>query len=136
MTITSSLRNEFMIWNVETLFESCVVKVNDGRNTFLVIVVYRPLSSSLQEILRQYESLLDALTQQHYPFYVMRDFNVDLMRHNVLTCNKGLKFLNISLLHGLLPTCLLPSRICDNHATLLDNIFTSENCFDTHIIFI
>ena len=40
MTLTSSLRNDFLIWNVEMLFESCVVEVNDGRNTFLVIVVY------------------------------------------------------------------------------------------------
>ncbi|MFO7795213.1 MAG: reverse transcriptase family protein [Promethearchaeia archaeon] len=130
----SSLRNEFMVWNVEMLFESCVVEVNDGRNTFLVIVVYRPPSSSIQEFLSQYESLLDALTQQHHPFYVMGDFNIDLMRHNVSTSNKGLEFLNISFLHGLSPTCLLPSRICDNHATLIDNIFTSENCLDTHII--
>ena len=101
---------------------------------FSVIVVYRPPSSSLQEFLRQYESLVDALTQQNHPFYVMGDFNVDLMRHNAVTSNKGIAFLNISFLHGLLPTCLLPSRICDNHATLIDNIFTSQNCFDTHII--
>ena len=46
---TSSLRNDYMIWNVEMLPESCVVEVNDGRNKFLVIVVYRPPSSSLQE---------------------------------------------------------------------------------------
>ena len=64
----------------------------------------------------------------------MGDFNVDLMRHNAVTSNKGMAFLNISFLHGLLPTCLLPSRICDNHATLIDNIFTLQNCFDTHII--
>ena len=64
----------------------------------------------------------------------MGDFNVDLMRHNAVTSNKGMAFLNISFLHGLLPSCLLPSRICDNHATLIDNIFTSQNCFDNHII--
>ena len=55
---TSSLRNDFVIWNVEIVFESCVVEVNDGKNTFLVIVVYRPPSPSLQEFLRQYESLM------------------------------------------------------------------------------
>ena len=55
---TSSLRNDFLIWNVEMLFQICIVEVNDGRNTFLVIVVYRPPSSSLQEFLRQYESLM------------------------------------------------------------------------------
>ena len=108
--------------------------MNDGRNAFLVIVVYQPPSSSLQEFLRQCESLLDALTQQHHQFYGMGDFNFDLMRHNALTSNKGLAFSNIPFLHGLLPTCLLPLRICDNHVTIIDNIYISQNCFDAHII--
>ena len=77
------------------LFESCVVEVNDGRNTFFVIVVYRPPSSSLQKFLRQYESLVDVLTLQNHPFYVMGDFNVDLMSHNAVTSDKRIAFLNI-----------------------------------------
>ena len=106
-----------MTWNVEMLFESCVVEVNDGKNTFLAIVMYQVLF--LQEFLRQYESLLNSLTQQHHPFYVMRDFNIDLMLHNTLPSNKGLLFSNTKFLHGLLPTGLLLSKICDAYNVLI-----------------
>ena len=64
----------------------------------------------------------------------MGNFNVDLMRHNALIANKGLEFLNISFSHGLVPTCLLPPRICDNHVILIESIFTSKNYFDDHVI--
>ena len=67
-------------------------------------------------------------------FYVMGDFNINLIRHNASTSNKELEFLHTSFLHDFLPTCLLPSRICDQHATLIDNIFTSDNYLITHII--
>ena len=59
------------------------------------------------------DSFLDALNR--HSFYVMGGFDIDMngvvvviMPYNVLTSNKGLEFLNVSFLHGLLPSCLVP----------------------------
>ena len=38
------------------------------------------------------------------------------------------------LCQGLLPSFLIPTRIDDNGATLIDNIFSNSICFSTFVI--
>ena len=44
------------------------------------------------------------------------------------------EFLELILFQGLLPSCLIPTRIDDNGATLMDNIFSNSICFSTFVI--
>ena len=59
----------------------------------------------------------------------MRDFNIDLSKHN--NHAGTMLFLEIMYSYGVFPLITKPTRITSDSATLIDNIFTN-NCFQAH----
>ena len=53
------------------------------------------------------------------------DFNIDFLNKD---CNKSTSFLNTSYSPSLLPIISKPTRITDNSATLIDNLFNNKPC--------
>ena len=92
----------------------------------LVGVVYRRPGTSVQIFNDAFAGFLTIIASENRPCYIMGDFNIDLLNSNF--CN--LMFLNNLLSNGFYPTIDRPTRIRENSATLIDNIFVNShsNC--------
>ena len=61
--------------------------------------------------------------QQNKNIFMMGDFNINLLQHE--THSPTDSFLNTMISHGLLPCITKASRVTDDTASLIDNIFTN-----------
>ena len=70
-------------------------------------------------------NILDILNNENKLCYIMGDFNINLFNHEVHapTCN----FLNLMFLHSYIPLINKPTRVTNQSATLIDNIFTNNH---------
>ena len=127
----------------EMTFESlCIECVIDNRKV-LVCVVYRSPSASLQEFLRIYECFIEDVTNLNSEqVLVMGDFNINLLlaqtnRPGISNHlhEKSLEFLCMNLSKSLLPSCRSATRVTEDTATLIDNIFSTIPVTLSHIIF-
>ena len=127
----------------EMTFESlCIECVIDSRKV-LVCVVYRSPSASLQEFLRIYECFIEDVTNLNSEqVLVMGDFNINLLlaqtnRPGISNHlhGKSLEFLCMNLSKSLLPSCRSATRVTEDTATLIDNIFSTIPVTLSHIIF-
>ena len=127
----------------EMTFESlCIECVIDNRKV-LVCVVYRSPSASLQELLRIYECFIEDVTYLNYEqVLAMGDFNINLLlaqtnRPGISNHlhEKSLEFLCMNLSKSLLPSCRSATRVTEDTATLIDNIFSTIPVTLSHIIF-
>ena len=78
--------------------------------------------------------LLSKVMHNDKPVYLMGDFNINLLNEDVHTLTND--FLNIMSSYSLYPSITKPTRITSTSATLIDNIFTNSNSFQTSGIII
>ena len=95
-----------------------------------MISLYRPPSGSTDQFLMQCEILLNKISQMNKQIFIFGDLNLDLMKIQAKQNDSKIReFLELMLCQGLLPSCLIPTRIDDIGATLIDNIFSNSICF-------
>ena len=82
--------------------------------------VYRAPSSIPKKNFKVFESVLLKLSESKQPVIISGNFNFDLLNLDLSTHTE---FLNIILWAGFLPSVSLPTRVTNNTATLIDNIF-------------
>ena len=106
--------------------ELCVVKCDEVKVT--VACVYRPPSGNYKVFFSNFEKLLERICRADATVFVCGDFNINLLEENDkqvkrygerLTRLLGLNNLNIAI--------DTPTRVAKGSATLIDNIFTSQN---------
>ena len=107
----------------EMVFESMVVKVSKQNFKCVLAIIYRPPSSSLVEFLSLLEEQLDLLSGTRQPCFVCGDFNIDLK--SLHSSQRVKEFLDMMLSYGLKPTINICTRITENSASILDNIFVN-----------
>ena len=78
--------------------------------------------------------LLSKIMHNDKPVYLMGDFNIHLLNEDVHTLTND--FLNIMSSYSLDPSIKKPTRKLPTSATLIDNIFTNSNSFQTSGIII
>ena len=87
--------------------------------------MYRIPNSCIKTFIEWLNNMLNKLKLLNADEIIISgDFNINLIRYN----DHGLTndFLNSILSHSFLPLITLPSRITENSANLLDNIFTNK----------
>ena len=78
--IPARVREEFLYLNTEMLFESCIVECFLPNNEkILIAVIYRPPSSSMVDFIDKLENILSAISNLRMPFFILGDFDIDLM---------------------------------------------------------
>ena len=95
--------------------ESVFLELSYGNTYILVGTVYRPPNTS-------YPSFEDRICEALSVSFICGDFNIDVMNSN---CHLVDDFMNMMQSHALLPSINKPTRISENSATLIDNIFIS-----------
>ena len=86
-------------------------------------VIYRQHNSP-DDFLNYFEETIEKLNASGKPIYLMGDFNINLLRSE--TCNYAQNFLLSLQSFNLMPTIDKPTRVHNNSATLIDNIFVNQ----------
>ena len=97
---------------------------NDG--TCIFCSMYRPPNSNIQTFLASYNSLISEIKKKRpLNIIVGLDHNLDLLKADTHQLTND--FIQNNLDFGLIPTVTRPTRITQSTATLIDNIFVSQN---------
>ena len=83
--------------------------------------LYRHPNNEVEAFSNYISTCLDKITKEKNECYLSGDFNIDLLKYD--TNNKYSDFLNNITSYGFLPHILQPTRINDENATVIDNIY-------------
>ena len=88
------------------VFESCIVECFLPNNEkILIAVIYRPPSSSMADFIDKFENMLSVISNLRMPFFILGDFNIDLMGCLPSSLQRidrhVLQFLECNLSHGM-----------------------------------
>ena len=114
-------RSDLSVVNENT--ESCFVEIPKGtaamNSDVIVGVIYRPPGESVDMFNEQLNSMLQRISGENKTLYIMGDFNINHHPTN--------NFLETLYFYSLTPLITKPTRITENTATLIDNIFTNNS---------
>ena len=107
-------------------WECLFIKLKTDGKDILIGNIYRPPKQSYcNESIRSFNTeltqILNCLNKTKSNIIVSGDFNIDALKLNERIVFK--EYLTNMLSYGFLPTITLPTRISENSATLIDNIF-------------
>ena len=94
--------------------------------------IYRSPNTNIDDFLFYYIDFLNKFKGK--TLYICGDFNIDLMKYNEHASTS--KFLDMLYSFDLYPLVIKPTRITDQSATLIDNIFTNDvnNNMDNYVL--
>ena len=105
---------------IETLF----VEISKENSKVLIIAVYRPPKADINQFLDKFINLINDSALKYDEIILTGDFNVNL--YNYETDNNASNFINTLASHSLIPIITKPTRVTDNSASIIDNIFLSN----------
>ena len=76
------------------------------------------------DFLNYLESCVSKISKENKIIYLCGDFNSDLLKYD--SNNNYKKFYDLLSSYGIFPMILLPTRVCGNSKTIVDNIFTNN----------
>ena len=110
---------------IEKYIETLFIEISEQNKKILVATIYKPNKSDDNLFIEKLISLINSCARNNYDEIVLNgDFNFDLFKQE----ENGvvLKFLNSLSSVSLIPVITKPTRITDQTATLIDNIFISN----------
>ena len=122
-SLTFNPRNDLQSCTNE--FETVWVEIeNTNDKNFLIYCVYRHPNSDIDSLTVHFQNVLSKLTSNKLLF-VMGDFNINLLDYasHTPTCD----FVNNFLSYSLLPCTHHPTRVSEQKASIIDNIYTNAN---------
>ena len=106
------------------IIESIFVESDFNLIKYIIGVIYRPPSSSLQTFLEQMNQLLGILKQEGKLIYLIGDFNIDLAKYD---SNETISdFFNLMYSHSYKSLINKPTRVQGHSSSIIDNIFTND----------
>ena len=104
--------------------ECIFAKVSHSGGNLIVGSCYRPPSSNVNDFINEINNIFSQNTSNS-DYILCGDYNLNLM-HTSSDRLVG-EFVDSLACQGLINTILLPTRVTDHSATLIDNIFVSNN---------
>ena len=106
-------------------YESPWIEIKNKRSTNIVITsIYRHPHDNFNDFFQYLEKCLSVVAQENKELYIYGDINFDLLK--IDSDHVTQRFFNLLCSFGLLPHVLQPSRVTDNTATVIDNIFSNN----------
>ena len=116
-----------MDWNVheKNYLQSTFTEItNPSKTNIIVGCIYRHPTMDLNEFNCYYlNPLLEKLAKEQKPFFLLGDFNVDLLKYEQQKATN--KFLDSLLSHMVLPYVIQPTRITSHSKSIINNIFSN-----------
>ena len=105
------------------MFEHTIVELKTDTNNILLVSGYRPSNSNTKEFLKDYRNAIKMWQKlKHHELIVGLDNNLDFLKSDKHPQTQT--FLEFNL--DLKPTITRPTRITQESATLIDNVFVSR----------
>ena len=116
-------RNDIKINTDE--FESTWVEIKNKKSkNILVGCIYRHPHNNFKEFFQFLDETLSKLVKENKELYLCGDFNFDLLKTNIDHYTQH--FFNLLCWYGFMPHILQPTRVTENSATVIDNIFSNN----------
>lgn len=124
-------RKSYLDFSDPEILECLFIEVErPNENNIIIGVTYRPPGTRINESLQKLNEILDRISKEGKPCYLMGDFNIDLLKYNTHTITND--FLDQMFSNTFSPLITRPTRITSHTATLIDNIFTNNVSLDTN----
>ena len=110
--------------DIESVFIEVDKNVVHSDKNIVVGVIYRPPNTNLDNFLLYMDNLLGSISRENKFCYLLGDYNL-----NLLNCDKHEKtnqFIDTMFSFHFAPLINKPTRVRENSATLIDNIFTNN----------
>ena len=116
---------------MESLFIEITKENFNSTKNIIIGIIYRPPGTNLETYLLLLNDMLAKMTSDNKNIYIMGDFNINILNSDshVLTS----QFVETMYSKSLFPLINKPTRIHNESATLIDNIF-SNNIFDNKLV--
>ena len=108
----------------ESYVECIFVQIVINTKKYIVSVVYHPPNTSMKDFTCSLSEKLESLKQFSSNVYLLGDYNVDLLKTD--SHKDSADFLDMLFSHGFIPLINRPTRITEQTATIIDNIYTNN----------
>ena len=107
-------------------FECIFLEINrKNKGSLIVGSIYQPPNTNPKGFNNQYQLMIDRLKKEKYKELILgMDHNLDLLKTSTHT--EMQHFLDINLNNNIYPCITRPTRITRTTATLIDNVFVSQ----------
>lgn len=118
----------FLIRNMcftESYLECVAAEIKCPNGLYVCASMYRSPKGEIQRFIEKIYDLLTLISEKHYKgIYLLGDWNIDLLKID----NDPIvsQFVNIMYSFSYTPLITKPTRVTDNCATLIDNIWSTE----------
>ena len=121
---------------IENIYESCAIKIDIPKvKKFIAVSLYRPNTHAtltnkeqLDQFFNHLFEHLESLSKYSIPVYFFTDSNIDLLKYDVE--ENSTLFTDLLSSFGFHQIISKATRISGESYTLIDHIFTSDNCND------
>ena len=114
-----------MCSDVESLFiEMSEKKELSSDKDVLIGVIYRPPDTNLDNFIEYMTLVMEKVKKENKYCYLLGDYNLNLL--NAEKHNKTGEFVDLMFSYHFVPLINKPTRVRENSATLIDNIFTNN----------
>ena len=90
----------------------------------IVTVIYRPPNTDTWIFNEKLNAVLNCVNNERKLCYLMGDYNIDILNYDSHSATA--EFVDMLYSHAFLPLINRPTRITQNSATIIDNIFTNN----------
>lgn len=109
----------------ELKFQSVFIEICiPNKKNIVLASIYRSPSFPVTDFLEYFEPTMLRVNLESKYCIIGGDFNVDLLKHQSMEIPAT--FLNTFLALGLVPTISVPTRVCNESKSLIDNFFLNE----------
>ena len=110
--------------NDKVKVENIWLEVSQSDSKYIIGGIYRHPNSSILNFYNAIDPVLCKISSQNISCFIAGDINIDLIKCR--TNNQTLDYVHNLLTHNFLPTVIMPTRITERSATLIDHIYYYE----------
>ena len=97
------------------------LKIEKNKNKYIIGGLYRHLNQNVDEFRALFEPLLNTLSNQTLLCLIAGDLNIDLSKCHTNAHTSA--YLDTLIMNNFTPTIIMPTRITDTSATIIDHIY-------------
>ena len=117
---------------IDDFIECLFVEIEITKNKYTIVgIIYRPPNTNLEEFNRKFGEITAKLKHVNKTVYLMGDFNINLLNHDRHAATSD--FLETLYSASFFPLITKPTRITNETATLIDNIFCNYSDIDNFV---
>ena len=113
----------------EGKFESIFIEISrKGKCNVVVGEIYRVPGTNEKDFIETYEKLIEKIRLEKKKIIIGTDQNLDYLKINIH--NNTMKFFELNVNNSIIPTIYKPTRVTQNTATLIDNIYIDGELYN------